>query len=76
MDYERYRTPTVLFPCYECATLTTSLPDASGVALCDRHQPAGLWTCRNCNCGWTNTGTDLACQRCGNPATDGYGFRL
>jgi len=38
MDYERYRTPTILFPCYECATLTATLPDASGVALCDQHQ--------------------------------------
>ena len=33
-----YRRPvTVLFHCYECSTLTTNLPDASGVALCDKH---------------------------------------
>jgi rubrerythrin len=38
-----------------------------------------LWTCKNCNCGWTNTSSDAACHRCGASATpgyDGYGFRL
>lgn len=38
MDYGRYRDPITLFQCYECATLTTNLPDASGVALCDKHK--------------------------------------
>ena len=41
-----------------------------------RRTRAGLWTCDNCGCGWTNTSTDTACQRCGSPAIDGYGFRL
>jgi hypothetical protein len=27
-----------MFQCYECATCTTNLPDASGVSLCDRHK--------------------------------------
>jgi hypothetical protein len=38
MDYERYRNPIILYPCYECATLTPSLPDMSGVSLCDAHR--------------------------------------
>lgn len=25
----------------------------------------GLWTCRAGGCGWTNTSSDAACQRCG-----------
>lgn len=35
-----------LFKCFECATLTPNLPDASDVALCDRHKDPTLLFCQ------------------------------
>jgi hypothetical protein len=37
------------------------------------HQPVHMWSCA---CGWTNTTTDLSCQRCNHGQVDGYGFRI
>lgn len=70
MDYERYRTPTTLFPCYECATLTPTLPDASGVALCDQHQDKPAM---NSPEYWAML-QDAAPHN--NVEVDGYGFRI
>jgi len=46
-----------------------------------RKASTGLWTCSARDvgailCGWTNTGTDATCQRCGARAVDGYGFSI
>ena len=41
--------PIIMYPCYECATITTNLPDASGVALCDRHKTGELLFCDEVN---------------------------
>ena len=40
LDYDRLRNPgaVTLYQCFECATCTTNLPDASGVSLCDNHK--------------------------------------
>lgn len=36
-----------------------------------KYSSLGLWSCR---CGWTNTRTDLTCQRCGTEAANGTAY--